>query len=329
MPRRKEQDTHLPPRLRLKHGAYYHVAVVDGSQSWQWLSRDYGEALLKWADLEAETIPRGRKVEDAITHFLATRGKELAPKTRRGYAHSAKQLIAVFGRMALLDLKPRHVYEYLQRCPKKYQANRDVALLSVVYKWANAWGWTEPEPGYNPCRKVPRHSEEPRRRYVTDAELEQLTAAASPQMRCMIVLSYLTGIRKSDMLGIRVANITDEGLLLRPSKTKGSTGRVQLFEWTDALRAVVREAQGLRRRVSSLFLFSTRHGQPFTESGFDSNWQRLRERAQLPDVRWQDVRRKAGSDVDLEHAFQLLGHVDRRTTKRHYRAAPERVKPVK
>jgi len=42
-----------------------------------------------------------------------------------------------------------------------------------------------------------------------------------------------------------------------------------------------------------------------------------------------DIRRKTGSDAELDHAVQLLGHEDGGVTKRHYRAKPEKVRPLR
>jgi hypothetical protein len=45
-------------------------------------------------------------------------------------------------------------------------------------------------------------------------------------------------------------------------------------------------------------------------------------------IRERDLRAKAGSDAEsLEHAKELLAHVDERTAQRWYRRKPTRVKP--
>lgn len=56
-------------------------------------------------------------------------------------------------------------------------------------------------------------------------------------------------------------------------------------------------------------------------------YRRARAKAGLEDVRIHDMRRKAGSDVDEQHAQELLAHADPKTTRRHYRAKPVRVRP--
>jgi hypothetical protein len=42
-----------------------------------------------------------------------------------------------------------------------------------------------------------------------------------------------------------------------------------------------------------------------------------------------DLRRKTGSDTDLEHASQLLDHTRTQVTKKHFTAKPETVRPLR
>ncbi|MDH3671768.1 MAG: hypothetical protein OES46_11465 [Gammaproteobacteria bacterium] len=64
-------------------------------------------------------------------------------------------------------------------------------------------------------------------------------------MRCIIDVAYLTGLRKKDILKIRLSDITSEGLYVEHSKT----GKRVVFELTAALADVITRARGLRRRV--------------------------------------------------------------------------------
>ena len=82
-----------------------------------------------------------------------------------------------------------------------------------------------------------------------------------------------------------------------------------------------------------MHLFCTRHGMPYTVSGFSSIWQRKMKSALAENVLQErftdhDLRRKTASDLaDAEHAMKLLGHADVKVTLRHYRVKPEVVEP--
>lgn len=55
MGRRRTNQRHLPPRMQLRHGAYYHVTTRDGTQRWTRLApaSDYGRI----APVSVSTIP--------------------------------------------------------------------------------------------------------------------------------------------------------------------------------------------------------------------------------------------------------------------------------
>lgn len=321
MGRPRTRNKHLPERMQFKHGAYYYV--VRGR--WMPLGRDYGAALRKWADLHGAQQTPGRTVADAVAYYLQAKRPEIRPKTFEGYQYSAQRLGPVFGHMPLMELRPEHVTRYLRACEHKIAANRDRALLSAAYNWVNAEGWL-PLAGYNPAR-VPRNKELPRDRYVTDGELAALLDAAGEKLACMIELAYLTGMRKSALLALRLEHIRDEGLQVYEPKT----GKTQTISWSPDLRRVVDAARGLRRKVASLWLFPAERdpARPMTARGLHSEWEKVRERAGVSGVTWHDLRRKSGSDAEESHAQALMGHADGRVTRRHYRAKPAVVRPLR
>ena len=98
-------------------------------------------------------------------------------------------------------------------------------------------------------------------------------------------------------------------------------------EWSDTLREVYKVAAG--HRIGAQPLFPSQRGAKYTLNGLESTFARVRKRAGVADVTLHDIRRKAGSDVELIHAQALLGHADVGTTQRHYRAKAQGVKPVK
>jgi integrase len=107
-----------------------------------------------------------------------------------------------------------------------------------------------------------------------------------------------------------------------------------IIEWSDALRLAVDRVRQIPRPVRGLPLFCTRHGKPYTVSGFSSIWQRKMAQALARGVIKErftdhDIRRKTGSETNLEHAMKLLGHSDAKVTARHYRVKPERVRPLR
>lgn len=310
-----------------RRGTYYFVR-----DKWHNLGKDYGAALIQYAELVGER-PQVTTVADAISHYLETGAKRLAASTMEGYRYSAANLAPVFGHMALTAVKPHDVYRYLTE-RGDIQANRDRALLSAAYTHARRIGAFD-KAADDPTKGLEyRNPEHPRQRYVTDAEQARLWAAASPKLRTIAHFIALTGMRQGDALRVKLTDMDEEGIHYQ----QGKTGKRLVVLWSDELTAVVEDARKLWRRFGREYLFESRprglHAKrlpgPYTPSGLRALWRAVRMKAGLADVCLHDLRRKAGSDVATEQdAQRLLGHADGKVTRRHYRAKPERVKPVK
>lgn len=314
MGRNRIRNKHLPPRMQLRHGAFYHLCYVDGKQKWTKLGNTFGEAMQAY--VEREGIERtGSTVKDAITRYQLEILPSLAPKTQEERTRQSATLIKVFGHMHLKAVKPPHIAAYLDKREAKVAANREITYLSAVYTKAIRWGWCEA----NPCANVERNKESRRTRYITDAELDALKAQASEQLACIIDLAYLTAIRKADLLRIRLSDLREDGLYVLPAKTQDSTGQAMLILYSPALLDVKARAKALRRRASSMYLFATRDGTPHSISGFNSMWRRLKARCGLEDLHFHDIRAKALTDAKRargsDYAQALGNHASVTTTE--------------
>lgn len=331
MGRPRKHSKHLPANMQHRHGAYYFVKAG----KWHPLGKEYGGALIRYADLVGKP-PQVVTVKDACWHYIEARSSgrdKLADSTLDSYRRSAANVCAVFGHMALTDLKATDVYRYLTD-KGNVQANRDRSLLSAAYSHARRIG-ALPKGAEDPTKELEyRNPETPRSRYVTDAELDAIIAAASPKLGCIARFIELTGMRQGDALSVRMADLDDDGFTYWNAKSK----RLQGLQWSDELTATVEDAKRLWRRFGREWLFESRpkgkHAGrgigPYTPSGLRALWRVARAKAGLPDVRLHDLRAKAGSDAGSDtEAQRLLGHADGKVTRRHYRRKVERVKPTR
>jgi len=174
----------------------------------------------------------------------------------------------------------------------------------------------------------------PRRRYVTNEEYIHVWSLASPMVRCVMDLAMLTALRRGDIFKLERKHITDDGLYIKPGKTQNTTGVELLFEWTPALREVVRQALTIKPQVRQ-HIVCNRKGKMYTKNGFDSVWQRLMDKATAGEgaidrFQFRDLRRKSASDETDEKAAQMrLGHASPEITAKVYRVKPKRVKPLR
>ena len=110
------------------------------------------------------------------------------------------------------------------------------------------------------------------------------------------------------MLRLRMSDLTDTGITVRPHKTVHTKRTARIFEWTAALKQAVEQAKAARPIDFSPWLFCTSKGEGYFNedsgqaTGWDSMWQRFMTRL-LKDTDVEerftehDLRGKVGSDL--------------------------------
>lgn len=345
--KRKPENAKLPARWVLKHGAYYYIVPPGlkqlwGGKSWFRLGGTLPEAYKTWA----EKVIRPQSVttiSDLLDRYLIEVVPTKAPKTSSENTKQIERLRPVFGHVELTDLEPQHVYQYVDKRTAKTAAKREIEVLSHAFTKAVQWGLIKSHPFKGEVRL---EGTAPRTRYVEDWEIAELFAMQSRRKKGSVAmiqaylrLKLLTGLRQRDLLLLTIADCKDDGIHVTPSKTKGSTGKRIIYEWTDELRAAYDEAIAVRPALSP-FLFCNKFGVGFVEEAkgtahdWNNLWQRFMARV-LEETKIterfteHDLRAKVGSDAEsLERARQLLAHADGRMTERIYRRKPERIKPA-
>ena len=340
---KRPENKGLPKRWRLKHGAYFYQVPPGQEHLWDdkrefRLGKTLAEAYRTWSrrlDLHVDV----RTIGELLDRYANEVVPKKAPKTQQSNLTSIRKLKAVFAAVPIPSLRPMHAYKYLDRRGDQGRtaANRDIEVLSHAYTKAIEWGLTDTHPIKG---KVRKHSTPPRDRYVEDWELVEALKVASPFIRAYIGLKLLTGLRRGDLLRLKVSDLKEDGIQVQPHKTTRTSRTRITIQWSPALREAVNACTALRRKVTSIWLFCTRAGQPYIKedgsaNGFDSIWQRfmakvLAETNVTDRFTEHDLRAKCASDAEsLEHAQQLLAHAEAATTRRVYRRRGELVKPLK
>ena len=343
--KRNAENKGFPPRWRALHGAIYYRVPKGMESRWDGkklyrLGGTPSEAYTAWA-AKIENNIKGETIGQILDRYALQVIPTKAPRSQVADKYNLPKLRAVLGEMFLTDLEPRHVYQYVDKCAGKVSAKRQIALLSHAFTKAVEWGYISKHPFKGEVRL---EGEKPRTRYVEDWEI--IECLALPNMRkqgsvraiqAYIRLKLLTGLRRGDLLRLRVSQISDDGIHVITNKT----GKPVIYEWSQELHAAVAGTKAARQVDISPFLFCTKKGESYldeatgTASGWDSMWNRFMERV-IAETKVterfteHDLRAKCGSDADsLEHARQLLAHADSRMTDRAYRRKAERVKPGK
>jgi integrase len=311
---------------------YYYVPNVrePGRPARIPLGREFAEAMAAYGKLVGRPAPLATL--DALFERYQLEVIPLkAPRTQRDNLKELALLRAYFGQMRPEDLEPRHVYQYMDDRKAPVRANREKALLSHVCTYAIRWGVLR----VNPCRDVKRNPEYARDRYITDTELHAFKEVAPPLLRVYVDFKYATAMRKSDILGLRLAQLTDEGIEYYEAKKRRRRRitragqlvleevkpRKRLVRWTAELRAIVERARALPHRAGEDRLFIARDGRLLTTSRFDAVWQRAMRKAVAKGVERfteHDLRAKSATDAP-ETAQQRLGHTTAGQTKSYMR----------
>jgi integrase len=356
MPRaRNNENRGYPKSWRLRYDAYYYRVPKGQEHLWDFkkefhLGRSLSEAAAEWAK-RVHRIEYDSSVDALLTRYKADAIPHKAAATRRGDMQALINLRKVFGAMRPRDVIPRHIYKYVDtRVGKNGEKSRATGLYEIrvfkhVFTKAVEWGIVDRHPFKGDVRLRGIRA---RDRYVEDWEIAQAlglkperNSGSVLMIQAYIRLKLLIGIRRGDMLRLRMSDLTEAGIMVRPHKTINTKRTARIFEWTSELKEVVEKAKAARPIDFSPWLFCTRNGKGYFNedngqaTGWDSMWQRfmtrlLKETEIKERFTEHDLRGKVGSDeVSIERATDLLGHASKEITKRHYRRKPEVIKPVR
>ncbi|MCP4701229.1 MAG: site-specific integrase [Gammaproteobacteria bacterium] len=172
----------------------------------------------------------------------------------------------------------------------KYAANRMLALLRVVFAKAGEWGWD----GQNPVTGVKQFSEQDRERFLLADELPRFFRALEEEpnhtARDYVLLSLLTGARRSNILAMRWRDINFENATwLIPATKNGTPQTVPLI--SEAM-AILKQRETNCDGAEFVFPGTGKTGhlaEPKTA------WQRILSRAGIENLRLHDLRRSMGS----------------------------------
>ncbi len=210
-------------------------------------------------------------------------------------------------------------------------ANRVVEALSRMFNQAAAWGCAPS--GGNPCRFVMKNRERRRERFLTEHEFFRIGRALnaaeavgqmSPPAAAAIRLLMLTGCRRNEILTLRWADVSFERseLRLRDSKTGPRTVPLSppALEVLESLPVAPDNPWVITGRMPGTHL-----------RNLNTAWNRVRTRANLPDMRLHDLRHSWASHalalgVSLPAIGRLLGHSRVETTARYAHLARDNMK---
>ncbi|MCB2251115.1 tyrosine-type recombinase/integrase [Pseudomonas chlororaphis] len=307
--RPRKKDRHLPACMYEKHGAYYLVR----KGKWKRLGSDFQASLAEYAKIidQSSQGGMGKVIDDAFEQMK----KKLKPNSIKQYESACVRLKEAFAEFEPRDVLPRHVAALkMHMADTPNMSNRVISVLRGVFSYALEQQLVDS----NPCTGIRRHPEKKRERYISDNEFAAICAKSSDNMRVIYQMCYLTGQRIGDVLAIRLADISADGIAF----TQEKTGARLIVRMTPDLEDLIARVKALPRKIRGLTLFcSPRGGKPVHYSSVKDAFAIACKKAGVTDATIHDLRAKSLTDTDDQgnNAQKLGGHTDAKMTARYLR----------
>lgn len=171
-----------------------------------------------------------------------------------------------------------------------YAANRLLATLRCMFNKTIEWGWEHP----NPAIGIKKFREKSRDRFIQADELPRFFKALNEEpntdARDYVLMSLLTGARKTNVLSMRWEDISTTQKTWRIVETKnGDSHTIPLVP-----AAINLLTKRFESRQSDKWVFPGRGKKGYLDDP-QKAWRRILERANITDLRLHDLRRSLGS----------------------------------
>lgn len=278
---------------------------------------------------------------DFMRQWLEDKAAQIRPSTLRSYRWLVEQhIIPQLGHHELTKLRPQHLQKFYTdlRNREKPLSNRSIqyahTLIHEALDRAVKWGLVS--------RNVADAVDPPRPDHGkgTTWTVEQAIAflraneQAEPRYYAAFVLAIMTGLRKGEILGLKWADIDFDNRVIQVNRTLTWIGGNPVFQEpkTDRSRRTValpvQAIQALRAHRAnqaherllmgasyedSDLVFARPDGRPVYTRTFDDAWYRALQRADVPRIRFHDLRHTHASlllqqGVHPKIVSERLGH---------------------
>lgn len=265
-------------------------------------------------------VKRGKKAEltfaDLFTEYLERHSKPNKRTWREDESKYKTYLERPLGRKKLSAIDRRDIaliHSSITKAGHDITANRVLALLSSAFGWAISAGLWE----LNPAIGIKRNKEKSRDRFIQGDELPRFFQAVAKEenetIRDYILMSLLTGARRSNVLAMRWQDISFNRHEWRIEETKNGTPQTVALS-PEAIEIL----QNRKPSNDAVFVFpgSGKAGHLMEPK---KGWKRILERAGIDNLRIHDLRRTLGSwqaktGASLAIIGKSLNHKNQNTT---------------
>lgn len=278
--------------------------------------KDIEVKIAKGENLGVQERPRVL-FRDCATEYLEYSKIHKATSSSERDALSLKWLTAAFGDQYLFGITHRQIEQYMKERIDKggvkgSTVNRELACLRHMLNKATEWGYLDE----NPAKGIKMFKESPGRiRFLEPTEIDKLLKECPPYLKPIAVTALNTGLRQSEILGLKWSNVNLRTRTMMVLQTKNNEPRFVPINET-----VHRELKRLYVRRHGDFVFCDKSGRPYGKvyRGFKAACRR----AGITDFTFHDLRHTFAShlamaDTNIRTIQELLGHKSIKMTMRY------------
>jgi integrase len=285
------------------------------------------EKKVKVEVVEGKYIDRKEEIPKVlIKDFIDDSYTPWCKANNRGYDSKKfciAKIVDLWGGKNLDELSDEDIERYkwqMLKAKKTVMFNRVLSAISHMYTIAVEFGKIERAPIKTAKKRI---KEKGRLRYLLPDEVQTLLDACSKHLKPIVITALHTGMRKSEILNLKLAGNLDLGKrLISLALTKNDETRH--IPVNETLLGVLKPlAEG---KEPGALLFANRKGNPFDDIGW--GFRAALKRANINDFHFHDLRHTFASNlvmngVDLFAVKELLGHKDIKMTMKYAHLSPE------
>ena len=238
---------------------------------------------------------------------------EQVSSTHKGFAEEHHRLMKLadspFSDLRLRDISSIHIESYLTTRSKSVSTGtlrKEFFLLRKLFDTAmNRWRVSILE---NPMQRLTAPSDsKPRQRRLLPTEwneiLHQLTNLRNPTVSNVVIFAYETGMRLSEIISLRQADIDLDLGIAQIFETKNGSDRV--IPLSQSALAIIEE----QRAKEGVYVFDV------SKSAVQQSWQRIMRKTGIQNLRLHDLRHEAISrffemGMSIAEVKSISGHKD-------------------
>jgi len=237
-----------------------------------------------------------------------------------------KYILPKFGACKITELQSTEIAKYHQSLRKTlYNANRVLGLLKAMFNKAEQWG--QLPTNTNPAAAIKPFTERKRQRFLSAVEFKRLFETVDELERFKVIGTYqaaairllaLTGCRLGEILTLEWSSVDFINNRLLLEKHKSDRKGAKAIPLNAATKSIL---EHLPRVEDNEHVIVGKNEENHLVN-LQKPWKRVREAAQLEDVRLHDLRHSfasaaASAGIPLQIIGGMLGHSSPQTTARY------------